>query len=241
MKLTNIIAAVLLTVGASLFAFAWHVYSQPDGRYKDLVPFVPGGLAFVGSVAVAILAGATSKSTEELKAALAVQTNAINTAVAAVVPKRLDGFHEMWRAASEYHRALKKLEAGINDEAAIKSAESSCLVAIGKSLLSTQEDEDLFYEFWQSSNYIAERAKKIVEEIKNPVGATVPEIVTDEHRKAEQQALIERKLNLFWKDEHDAYARELKELRSKLQKRLLEAIPKIPTAEEAKVVASRLT
>lgn len=234
MKGTYIPAAILSVLGVCLLLFVASYFLDRGAKLSDLVPFVPAVLSFLGSVVVAVLTASTARQTEELKTKLGQQSKAIEAAITAIIPKKHEGYHDMWRAASEYFRALQSLQVGIYDEAALRNAETSCLVAIGKSLLIPEEDDLLFQTFWQASVFIRENAEAVIKTVLNPHGYTQPEEITDPLQKSEQNKRLEVALIAYWGRVGKQYGRQLSVFRIELQKRLEAAMPKIP--EDVRII-----
>jgi hypothetical protein len=75
-----------------------------------------------------------------------------------LVPKEHEAYHAMWRAATEYFRALQELEVGKFAARQLEQAEQASSSAIGQSLLAQPEDIDMFYSFWQGCVALRETA-----------------------------------------------------------------------------------
>jgi hypothetical protein len=94
-----------------------------------------------------------NSSTEQLKARLGQ-----------LVPKKYESYHSMWKAATEYFLALKKLELGEYPESQLEEAEKTRNLAFGESLLAMPEDVEKYYTFMQEVLFIKEKAEDIKRE-----------------------------------------------------------------------------
>ena len=172
--LLYIVGALLLFVVYPALVSAWTTISLiPHVETKDYLLLVQITITFLTTVGLALISLAGARSTEALRAQLALTVNEateklraelqqrsedIKARIGQIVPREHEAYHAMWKAASDYFRALQHLQDGEYPEKEITQAEESCKEAVGKSLLAQQEDIDSFYQFWQSATYLKDRA-----------------------------------------------------------------------------------
>jgi hypothetical protein len=77
-----------------------------------------------------------------------------------IMPKKVDAYHSMYSAASQYFRALQNFEINEFNEADLDVADKSCKDADGKALLADDDARDAFYDFWQLCTDLKERGEK---------------------------------------------------------------------------------
>ena len=99
--------------------------------------------------------------TQSVQQSVNAATEELNTRLEQVMPQRYEAYHAMWKAATEYSMALKKLELGEYPEQQIKEAEKTRNVSFTESLLATPEDVEEYYSLMQEALYIQEKAEDI--------------------------------------------------------------------------------
>jgi len=161
--LLYVISVIVLLVAYPLLISTW-ITAQvtPTLATKDYLFLVQITLTFLATVGIGILTVANARSTielqayftqtvnnatETLKAQLTRDTEDLKTRLGQIIPKEHEAYHALWKAADGYFRALQDLEVGVFSDDKLKRAEEYSENALGKSLLTTDDDRNEYYVF----------------------------------------------------------------------------------------------
>ncbi len=97
-------------------------------------------------------------ATERMRAELNRSSEDFKARLGQTIPQRYAGYHLMFKAATKYFFAIRRLEEGIYPEEDLKAASSSADDAIGSALIVDKEDRDIFFAFVTESHFLAETA-----------------------------------------------------------------------------------
>lgn len=75
------------------------------------------------------------------------------------IPQRYNGYHMMFRAATKYFFAIRRLEEGIYPSEDLKDASKAADEATGTALVVDADDRAKFFDFVRESHFIAQTAK----------------------------------------------------------------------------------
>jgi S1-C subfamily serine protease len=98
-------------------------------------------------------------ATERLKFELNKSSEDFKARLGQTIPQRYNGYHLMFKAATKYFFAIRRLEEGIYPADDLKAASQAADDAIGSSLIVDKEDRDEFFAFVTNSHVIAETAR----------------------------------------------------------------------------------
>ena len=216
-----IIAVIVLVVAYPILLTTWIDYKiKPTLDAKDYLYLVQITLTFLATVGVGILSIANARSTivlqgqlntatetlkadllthvntatENLRARLTRETDDLKTRLGEIIPKEHEAYHAMWKAIDAYFRALQNLEVGEFSDEKLKKADEYSDDALGKSLLTEEEDCNEYYNFLGEVERLRELASK---------------------RRGDAE-----ELEKLWKDNYREIGASYEELRKKLGARL---------------------
>jgi hypothetical protein len=119
------------------------------------------GLSRETAEAVELLRAKLMESSEHVRAELNKSTEDFKSRLGQIIPKQHEAYHSMWKAVSQYYRALQGYEDGKYAEKELLEADRLCSDAHGQSLLAEPGDVQRFDEFWQEANYLKEEGEAI--------------------------------------------------------------------------------
>jgi hypothetical protein len=157
------LAALLLIVAALavLIVAVTILATSADVKPKDWIEFTAMVMATIGAALSAVVSGIVrrkqtqdAKDLETFKTNLSTGLEQVKARIAEITSREYDAYYSLWAAVARYYRALSPLETGRYDERALHEAESLSDKAEGHSLLVSDSDRQLFYDYWQTASYL---------------------------------------------------------------------------------------
>lgn len=105
-------------------------------------------------------ATSTNAAIERLRTELSKSSEDFRSRLGQTIPQRYNGYHLMFKAATKYFIAIRKLEKGIYPEADIEAASLAVDDATAATLIVDQEDRSMFLAYVTESHFIAETARE---------------------------------------------------------------------------------
>jgi hypothetical protein len=99
-------------------------------------------------------------ATERLRFELNRSSEDFKARLGQTIPQRYNGYHLMFKAATKYFFAIRRLEEGIYPQEDLKDAATAADEAVGSALIVDKEDRDHFFAFVTGSHLIAETARQ---------------------------------------------------------------------------------
>jgi hypothetical protein len=99
-------------------------------------------------------------ATERLRLELNKNAEDFRARLGQSIPQKYNGYHSMFKAATKYFFAIRRLEEGIYPEKDLKDASAAADDAIGSALIVEDEDRHRFFGFITEANYHAEVARQ---------------------------------------------------------------------------------
>jgi hypothetical protein len=101
-----------------------------------------------------------NETTEKMRAELNRSSEDFKARLGQTIPQRYNGYHLMFKAATKYFFAIRRLEEGIYPGEDLKAASQAADDAVGSALIVDKGDRDHFFAFITESHYIAETARE---------------------------------------------------------------------------------